>query len=467
MSYDLPPPYGYPSWHGQYPYGPIVPYVYPGYSDGTQMAQYGGSQLVIDLDGDETEETHENYVKSENPVKSEMPVKSEHPVKREHVKSEHVKREHPVKSEETERSTKRPRAVKEEMKSPKVRKKAKVPKPVKRADCGALINKFVLRFMDQLFNTQFNALGFPPSVNMRLWADTYVDADGTLHQKTKKMRYIKLSAATLTRFSRILVCMDLLHDMHMANGRTCTQRELFYRAKGFLFPSQRHMNAALQDVMHLFHLSREELGVYAGDRGLISSRHLMFDGIPCDSTPISDVLLRKSMGGAPSICLVVEKETVFAHLVGSGMLDKLPIVIATSKGFPDILTRRFLQWFDITFPTLPVIYLGDFDPHGVLIFLTYLQSLPRLGWIGVQSEDVAYLPERAALPFSTRDDSILASLQRNPMITRHPQYLHEVQAMTQLKAKFEVEAMYGTNHSWVSTLIDKIQRKKWIRSLFQ
>eukprot|EP00397_Hematodinium_sp_SG-2012_P026946 GEMP01028280.1.p1 GENE.GEMP01028280.1~~GEMP01028280.1.p1 ORF type:complete len:320 (+),score=64.34 GEMP01028280.1:169-1128(+) len=318
--------------------------------------------------------------------------------------------------------------------------------------------------MDQLVETELGRYGQAPTVEIRLWADTYVAADGTLHQRTTKLRFLKLSKST--RFARIMVCLDMLHDMHMTGARTCTQRELFYRAKGILFTTQQHMNSALQDVMHLFHLSREELGVFAGERGLVSSRVLTFNGLSCDNTPISDALMRRSIGGTPSVALVVEKETVFAHLVGSGMLEMLPIVIVTSKGFPDILTRRLLQWLDITFPQLPVIYLGDFDPHGVLIFLTYLQALPRLHWLGIRSEDVACLPERTALPFSTRDDSILASLQQNPIVTRHPQYLHEVQAMAQFNAKFEVEAMYATNSIWVKTLVGKIERREWIRSLF-
>jgi len=339
------------------------------------------------------------------------------------------------------------------------------PKPIKRADCSSLINKFVLKFIDRLLRTRFNSFGLPPEVHIRLWDDTFVEADGHLRQKSDRIKFIKLSAATFARFARIFVCLDFLHEMHIA-WKTCTQRELFYRAKGFLFPAQRHMNSTLQDIMHLFHLSREECGVFAGDRALVSSRALFFDGLPCDNTSISDKLLRKTMSGFPSLCLVVEKETVFAHLVGSGLLDQMPIVIATSKGFPDILTRRFIQWFDITYPKVPVVYLGDFDPYGVLIFLTYLQSLPRLGWIGIHSENVATLPERVALPFSTRDDSILTSLLRNPLVTRHPQYMAEILSMMQLNAKFEVEALYSTQLNWVETLAANLQKKKWIYAMY-
>ena len=59
--------------------------------------------------------------------------------------------------------------------------------------------------------------------------------------------------------------------------------------------------------------------------------------------------------------LVVEKDTVFQHLLHSGLLQRHPLILITGRGYPDILTRRFLQKLQRIAPRLPQLYLGDFE----------------------------------------------------------------------------------------------------------
>ena len=59
--------------------------------------------------------------------------------------------------------------------------------------------------------------------------------------------------------------------------------------------------------------------------------------------------------------LVVEKDSVFQHVLHSGLLQLHPLILVTGRGYPDILTRRFLQKLQRIAPQLPQLYLGDFE----------------------------------------------------------------------------------------------------------
>ena len=78
------------------------------------------------------------------------------------------------------------------------------------------------------------------------------------------------------------------------------------------------------------------------------------------------------------LVLVVEKDTVFQHLLHSGLLSILPLILVTGRGYPDVLTRRFLQKLQRMAPELPQLYLGDYDPDGVAIYMLYLNSCQQL-----------------------------------------------------------------------------------------
>jgi len=69
--------------------------------------------------------------------------------------------------------------------------------------------------------------------------------------------------------------------------------------------------------------------------------------------------------------LVIEKESSIMRLSDDGFCQKFgPCIVLTAKGSPDIGTRlfaiRLLEEFN-----LPIFYLGDWDPFGVEILLTY------------------------------------------------------------------------------------------------
>ena len=75
--------------------------------------------------------------------------------------------------------------------------------------------------------------------------------------------------------------------------------------------------------------------------------------------------------------LIVEKETVFYHLIQNQFCTYFPnAVLITAKGYPDYLTLNFLKKLLHSNPKLPFFYLGDFDPFGIDILLAYMFSCP-------------------------------------------------------------------------------------------
>ena len=64
----------------------------------------------------------------------------------------------------------------------------------------------------------------------------------------------------------------------------------------------------------------------------------------------------------------------------------------TGKGFPDGSTIRLLKTI-LGSTDCDVTYIGDLDPHGICIYLNYLQRLciidpSRLRWLGLSTLDV-------------------------------------------------------------------------------
>ena len=140
------------------------------------------------------------------------------------------------------------------------------------------------------------------------------------------------------------------------------------------------------------------------------------------------------------VILVVEKDTVFQHLLHSGLLSKLPMILVTGRGYPDLLTRRFLQKLQRIAPHLKQLYLGDYDPDGMAIYLLYLSSCEQLKCLGLHQKDVENLPNAASLPLTQRDQKLKASLLRREEVHGNPSLAAELEAMD---VKFELEALHS------------------------
>ncbi|CAD7923125.1 unnamed protein product [Amoebophrya sp. A25] len=283
-------------------------------------------------------------------------------------------------------------------------------------------------------------------------------------------------STTLLRIARIFAVLNLVHEMILEN-RVCTQRELFYRLKAKdlqngLFTQQLQMNKTLEDLVLLLRAPRASLGVVTTQKGLLAGARLTFDGRSFDvgfprGVPIGEDILKKNidLGYHPRLVLIVEKETVFFTLLDAELCKRFDILLVTGKGFPDVLTRRLLCKLERIYPLLPFCYLGDADPHGIHIFLSYKRVLPSLNYLGLHVSDMlaadastnnpiiggksslggppsgGYTRIQQGMKLSAKEKKILRNLKEENAVLNNNALHREVDRMLQAGLKFEVEAL--------------------------
>lgn len=151
-----------------------------------------------------------------------------------------------------------------------------------------------------------------------------------------------------------------------------TKRDIFYQDVS-LFQSQKNVDMIIEALCRSLGFTNQELGAVAAQKGLCYGEVTLKS--PGGS---SQVFTRKQgsfliprIGEKTSISvpddteyiLIVEKDAVFNLLCDA--LQKR--IIITGKGFPDHLTRRFLNLLSESFPKIPVLGVADVDPYGINI----------------------------------------------------------------------------------------------------
>eukprot|EP00915_Cephaloidophora_sp_WS-2016_P005652 GHVH01007495.1.p1 GENE.GHVH01007495.1~~GHVH01007495.1.p1 ORF type:complete len:269 (+),score=41.18 GHVH01007495.1:636-1442(+) len=149
----------------------------------------------------------------------------------------------------------------------------------------------------------------------------------------------------------------------------------------------------------------------------------------------------------------------------------IPYILVSGGGYPDEATRLLVQRL-VTSLELPVYYLGDLDPHGVAIFLSYRSggpvhvsktsplALPTIQWIGINCEDAQDLPGNALLDVTHSDLILIEKLVRqiqhssrkcgsrvNSRLTRNLEF------MTRLRKKAEIESAHSRGITYLSSSI--------------
>ena len=177
--------------------------------------------------------------------------------------------------------------------------------------------------------------------------------------------------------------------------------------------------------------------------------------IPGDTEAIRSLRFAANEGRA-SCVLVVEKDSVFRRLVDDRFIERLPCVLITGCGFPDLATRALVQRVAEALD-VRCFCLTDYNPHGMALMLAYKHGTdslalerdactPSMRWLGLRAADVRRsaaaassggaggggggggarstsapppssavgraLPDDAFQAFSSRDSAVLAGLVR-------------------------------------------------------
>lgn len=263
---------------------------------------------------------------------------------------------------------------------------------------------------------------------------------------------------------RMIYAMDVIHHM-LLHKKQSTQRELFYRAQNddtCLFQRQNHMDRTLMDLAGICGVSRADLNVFTAEKGLIAGQiSFLYEGqqtsvMQSGSIPISHHLIRCDNTSSGRYIVVVEKDSFFHHLLETSFVKSFPCVLMTGKGYPDFYTRELLETLVRQHPNMPPVYIGDFDPHGLHIYLTYRESCPRLRWVGLHWEDVQKLPVESALAVTQTDEKLIQRLKGK----HGDKFDEQLEFMT--RKKFELEALHSLGRNFAADYFPQ----KILRSTF-
>nr|XP_024396453.1 meiotic recombination protein SPO11-2-like isoform X2 [Physcomitrium patens] len=271
------------------------------------------------------------------------------------------------------------------------------------------------------------------------------------------------------------ICYQLL-----GIGKQATQREIFYNilsTSSSYITSQNQVNSAIQDAVAVLLCTRRSLGILASSKGAVVGRLVIKehggDTVDCSnlgssSYPISaDMNMKQHFYSDARYILVIEKDAIFQRLVEERFFLKVPCIIMTAKGFPDLASRALLHRLHQEFPSMLIFALVDWNPAGLAIICTYRFGSIRMGleapryvcdvkWLGLRNRDaLTYVPATAFTSLTDRDMTQARSLLASKMLQNHKQYKQEILEMLTFGQKAEIEALYAHGYEFLAKFITK------------
>ncbi|POM84330.1 Type IIB DNA topoisomerase family protein [Cryptosporidium meleagridis] len=212
--------------------------------------------------------------------------------------------------------------------------------------------------------------------------------------------------------AKITSIANVLHNAQK-RGRKLTLRELYYH-NSWLFKSQSQVNRIVQNFSEILQTPRISFGLFPSPKGMIGGRIKLIyknsDFLDVEELGVSGATITDIFDPNDSkyitktnvkYLLVIEKASIFQYLMEREIYNRIPCLIITGKGFPDISTRKLVS--DIIYKSgITALYLGDFDPHGINIYLTYVRgssnfesqmaACPSIYYLGIHFEDTKLIP---------------------------------------------------------------------------
>ncbi|KAJ0048045.1 hypothetical protein Pint_15092 [Pistacia integerrima] len=306
-----------------------------------------------------------------------------------------------------------------------------------------------------------------------------------------------MKANAAKAFVRVWKVMEMCFHI-LVEEKQVTQRELFYKLlcdSPEYFTSQLQVNRTIQDVVALLRCSRYSLGIMASSRGLVAGRlllqalilsllslliaflhsvlyepnHEVVDCSACGSSGYAisgdlNLLEKLVMKTDARYIILVEKHAIFHRLAEDRVFDKIPSILITAKGYPDIATRFILHKMTRAFPDLPILALVDWNPAGLAILCTFKFGSIGMGleayryacnvkWLGLRGDDLQLIPEQSLAPLKPRDLQVARSLMSSKILQEN--YKEELTLMVQSGQRAEIEALYFHGYDYLEKYIEK------------
>ncbi|XP_072394871.1 uncharacterized protein mei-W68 [Diabrotica undecimpunctata] len=279
----------------------------------------------------------------------------------------------------------------------------------------------------------------------------------TVELKTCRTKISSKSKRSSQKFKLILLLMKKIQALLETNTKV-TKRELFYQMKHFV-KNQNYIDRAINAISCILDVGPwafnvvSQKGLVLGDLKIFTTHGSVVDCnisatlIPQDIEDIAE------LHSTARFILVVEKEAVFQKLIDEDFQAKLklPFIMITGKGYPDLNTQLFLRKLWTTM-ALPVFILVDADPHGIQIMLNYKfgsfknahlshhLAVPKAKWIGVYPSEIHKF-EITTEPLSVGDLNRINNLLRNHYMDKNPEIVAELKVMLQHKLKAGIEGL--------------------------
>lgn len=187
------------------------------------------------------------------------------------------------------------------------------------------------------------------------------------------------------RFAVYLKIFKLIHNQ-LQQSQSISKRQIYY-SDVKLFQRQETVDNCIDIISNSLGLSIEQLNIHASQKGLIyadlhsnkftlSKSHgsSLIPSIP--STLSTPNIILSSITPIPNAIIVLEKDAILSALVKGENESSIKTfnnsILLTGRGFPDRLTKQFLNLLsNYLFQQIPVYGYFDADIYGLLISTEY------------------------------------------------------------------------------------------------
>ena len=181
--------------------------------------------------------------------------------------------------------------------------------------------------------------------------------------------------------------------------------------------------------------------------------------------------------------MVIEKAGIFKRLCEDEFYLKVPCIMVTGCGNPDIATKACVFAVKKHLPHLQAIGLADYNAYGLALLLTFrFGSMASrfegeglrvdLKWLGLRGKHVEELQKEGGgldvscfqQASSIDDKKIKAMLKSEAVLHDLPEaYEQELEMMRKGKKKCELEVLFGLGIDYLSEwLEERIDDEDWI-----
>ncbi len=287
-------------------------------------------------------------------------------------------------------------------------------------------------------------------------------------------------------------CKQLLDQ-----GKTTSLRGLYYMlkhtiegAKENTFDEQNECDTIIEDVEVLLHSIREELHLYAENRGAMVGNITLRDrgdvidcsrmgsggyAIPSIVEPEVIELSRKRCDA--KFILHVEKGTVWQRFNEDRFWEKHNCILTHGAGQPPRGVRRILHRMHNELE-LPIYCVLDNDPWGYYIYSVLKQgsinlafesqrmAIPDAKYLGLRSIDFdrCGLSDGVKIALNENDKKRAKQIAKYPWFEKKRPWQSEIQRMLKNDFKLEVESLISKDISYVTEVYvpERLEAKDWL-----